>query len=50
MDPTSAVAKGGERNLLTAAYPQVWCTKNTAFVTSRKDKTTDNDGIRNNYV
>ena len=30
--------------------PPFWFTKNTAFETSRNDKTTDNDGKRNNYV
>ena len=30
--------------------PSFWLTKNTAIETSRNDKTTDNDGKRNNYV
>ena len=53
MDPTSAVAKGGGkggRTPLTAAIAPFWLTKNTAFVTSRNNKTTDNDGKRNNNV
>ena len=42
---------GGDRVPLTAACaPPFWFTKNTIFGTSRNDKTTDNDGKRNNYV
>ena len=42
-------AKAG-RTPLSAACAPFWFTKNTAFETSRNDKTTDNDGKRNNYV
>ena len=49
MDPTSAVAKGGGRTPSRPLVPPFWFTKNTAFVTSRNNKTTDNNG-ENNYV
>ena len=43
MDPTSAVAKGGKggRTPYRPLLPPFWLTKNTAFETSRNDKTTD---------
>ena len=34
----------------TCAPPPFWLTLNTTLETSRKDKTTDNDGKRNNYI
>ena len=41
----SAVAMGGSGSpLMAVSAPPFWFTKNTAFETSRNDKTTDNDG------
>ena len=33
-----------------AVVPPFWLTRNTAFGASRNEKTSDNDGKRNNYV
>ena len=47
----SAVATGGHgglASLTTACAPPFWFTQKTVFGTSRNDKTTYNDGKRNN--
>ena len=48
----SAVTTGGlgVRPLIDCFCPLFWFTQNTVFGTSSNDKTTDNDGKRNNYV
>ena len=45
-----AGGQGGVSPLATACASPFWLTQNIVFETSRNDKTTDNDGKRNNNV